>query len=49
MKKRENKPKGHPETRKIPRIDTTPEELAKAIFRNADRDLQASRKIKLKK
>lgn len=47
--KKEKKPKGRPETRKIPRIDTTPEELAKAIFRNADRDLQASRKINLKK
>ena len=35
MKKKEKKPKGRPETRKIPHIDTTPEELARAIFRNA--------------
>ena len=48
-KHQQKKPLGRPETRKIPRIDTTPEELARAIFRNADRDLQASRKIKLKK
>jgi len=43
------KTRGRPETRKIPRIDTTPEELARAIFRNVDRDLQASRKIRFKK
>ena len=48
-KDQKKRPRGRPETRKIPRIDTTPEELARAIFRNADRDLQASRKIKLKK
>ncbi len=48
-KSRIKNPRGRPEIRKIPRIDTTPEELAKAIFRNADRDLQASRKIKVKK
>ena len=44
-----NVPEADPKPRNIPRIDTTPEELAKAIFRNADRDLQTSRKIKLKK
>ena len=48
-KQQAKKPRGRPETRKIERIDTTPEELARAIFRNADRDLQASRKIKFKK
>ena len=48
-KNQKKKPRGRPETRKIERIDTTPEELARAIFRNADRDLQASKKIKFKK
>lgn len=48
-KKNQKKPRGRPETRKIERIDTTPEELARAIFRNADREMQASKKIKFKK
>ena len=48
-KQKTKKPRGRPETRKIGRIDTTPEELARAIFRNADRELQASKKIKFKK
>ncbi len=43
------KPRGRPETRKIERIDTTPEELARAIFRNADREMKASKKIKFGK
>ena len=42
------KPRGRPETRKIEQIDTTSEELARAIFRNADRELQASKKIKFR-
>ena len=45
-KNQDKKPRGRPEARKIERIETTPEELARAIFRNADRELQASKKIK---
>ena len=48
-KSQTKKSRGRPETRKIGRIDTTPEELARAIFRNADRELQASKKIKFEK
>ncbi|MCY4262974.1 MAG: hypothetical protein OXC97_06660 [Candidatus Dadabacteria bacterium] len=43
------KPVGRPEIRTIPRIDTTPEELAKAMFRNAERQRKASSKIKFEK
>ena len=45
-KKQEKQPKGRPATRKIKQIDASPEEIAKAMFRNADRKLEASKKIK---
>ena len=49
MKKKQKKqPKGRPVTRKIEQIDASPEEIAKAMFRNADRKLEASKKIKRK-
>lgn len=48
-KKQEKQPKGRPVTRKIEQIDASPEEIAKAMFRNADRKLEASKKIKGKK
>ncbi len=48
-KEKNKKPIGRPETRTIPRINTTPEELAKAIFRNAERERRASSKIKFEK
>ena len=47
MKKKQ--PKGRPATRKIEKIDASLEEIAKAMFRNADRELEASKKIKDKK
>ena len=45
-KKQEKKRKGRPVTRKIEQIDASPEEIAKAMFRNAGRKLEASKKIK---
>ena len=48
-KKQEKQPKGRPVTRKIEQIDASPEEIAKAMFRNADRKLEASKKIKDKR
>ena len=47
-KKQEKQPKGRPVTRKIEQIDASPEQIAKAMFRNADRKLEASKKIKRK-
>lgn len=47
MKKKQLK--GRPVTRKIEQIDASPEEIAKALFRNADRKLEASKKIKSKR
>lgn len=48
-KKTEEKkrPRGRPETRVVPRIDATPEELARALCRNADRKL--AQKLRIKK
>lgn len=43
------KPRGRPETRKIEQINTTPEEFARAMFRNANRELQVLKKIKFEK
>ena len=48
-KKQEKRSKGRPVTRKIEQIDASPEEIAKALFRNADRKLEASKKIKDKR
>ena len=48
-KDQKKRPRGWPETRKIEQIDTTPEEVARAIFRNADKEFQASKKIKFGK
>jgi len=49
MKKKEQtkRPRGRPVTRKMERIDTTPEELARALCRNADRKL--AQKLRIKK
>lgn len=41
--------KGRPVKNVIEPIDASPEEIAKAIFRNADRKLEASKKIKGKR
>ena len=38
-----------PDKNKIEPIDATPEEIARAIFLDADRKLEASRKIKFGK
>ena len=48
-KKEEQKkqPRGRPVKNVIEPIDATPEELARAICRNADRKLAKKRKIKL--
>ena len=43
------KPRGRPVKNVIKPIDALPEEVARAMFRNADRKLQASRKIKSEK
>ena len=45
-KKQEKQPQGRPVMRKIEQIDASPEEIAKAMFRNAARKLEASKKIK---
>lgn len=47
--KQEKQPKGRPATRKIEKIDASPGEIARAMFRNADRKLEAPKKIKPKK
>lgn len=46
-KKEEKKPRGRPVKNIIEPIDTTPEELAKALCRDADRKL--AKKLKVKK
>ena len=43
------KPRGRPVKNVIEPIDATPEEIARAIFRDADRKLEASKKIKFGK
>ena len=43
----QQKPRGRPVKNVIKPIDATPEELARAICRNADRKLVQKRKIKL--
>ncbi len=48
-KKKEKRSRGKPVTRKIEQIDASPEEIAMALFRNADRKLEASKKIKGKR
>ena len=49
QKKQDKQPRGRPVKNVIEPIDTTPEELARAMFRNAERDRLASRKIKFGK
>ena len=50
-KKTEEKkrPRGRPVKNVIEPIDASPEEIARAIFRDADRKLEARRKIKFAK
>lgn len=46
-KEEKKRPRGRPVKNVIEPIDATPEELARAICRNADRELSKKRKIKL--
>ena len=46
-KEKAKKPRGRPVKNVIEPIDTTPEELARAICRNADRKLVQKRKMKI--
>lgn len=48
-KNQPSKPRGRPVKNVIEPIDATPEEIARAIFRDADRKLEASKKIKFGK
>lgn len=49
QKQQDKKPRGRPVKNVIEPIDATPEEIAKAIFRDADRKLEARKKIKFAK
>lgn len=48
-KNQKKQPRGRPIKNIIEPIDAPPEEIAKAMFRNADRKLEASKKIKDKR
>ena len=48
-KKQTKQPRGRPIKNIIEPIDASPEEIAKAMFRNADRKLEEKKRIKSKR